>query len=65
WCEEHTQAFIALKLALLSEPVLKGPKFDGTPFIVTSNGSKHGFGAILTQRFTTTFPSGKMVNRTH
>ena len=35
WKEEHDLAFLRLKVALISEPVLKGPKYDGTPFIVT------------------------------
>ncbi|KIJ19345.1 hypothetical protein PAXINDRAFT_69609, partial [Paxillus involutus ATCC 200175] len=65
WREEHTQVFLALKLVLLLEPILKAPQFDGTPFIVTSDGSKNGFGAVLTQRSTTVLPSGKTVSRTH
>jgi hypothetical protein len=35
WKEEHTKAFIDLKGALTSEPILRGPRWDGTPFIVT------------------------------
>ena len=65
WTEEHTQAFIALKAAMTSEPVLKGPKWDGTPFIVTTDGCKDAFGAVLTQRFETVLPSGKVVSRLH
>lgn len=65
WTEEHTRAFIALKAAMTSEPVLKGPKWDGTPFIVTTDGCKDAFGAVLTQRFDTVLPSGKVVSRLH
>ena len=65
WNEEHTKAFLTLKAAMTSEPVLKGPKWDGTPFIVTTDGCKDAFGAVLTQRFETVLPSGKVVNRLH
>ncbi|KIJ15364.1 hypothetical protein PAXINDRAFT_50169, partial [Paxillus involutus ATCC 200175] len=65
WGNEHTQSFLALKTALLSEPVLKSPKFDGTPFIITSDGSKDRFRAVLMQRVTTTLPSGKTVVCSH
>ena len=65
WTDEHTRAFIALKAAMTSEPVLKGPKWDGTPFIVTTDGCKDAFGAVLTQRFETVLPSGKVVSQLH
>jgi hypothetical protein len=58
WKEEHDRAFLRLKVALISEPVLKGPKYDGTPFIVTTDGCKYGFAGMLTQRFTTILPNG-------
>ena len=32
WMDEHTRVFIALKAAMTSELVLKGPKWDGMPF---------------------------------
>ena len=65
WTVEHTKAFIALKAAMTAEPVLKGPKWDGTLFIVTTDGCKDTFGAVLTQRFETVLPSGKVVTRLH
>jgi hypothetical protein len=34
WRREHDQAFLRLKISLTSEPVLRGPKYDGTPFIL-------------------------------
>ena len=65
WKDKHTRAFIALKTAMTSEPVLKGPKWDGTPFIVTTDGCKDAFGAVLTQRFETVLPSGKTMSWLH
>ena len=58
WKKEHGLAFLRLKIALTCEPVLKGPKYDGTPFIVTTDGCKTGFAGMLTQRFTTILPNG-------
>jgi transposase InsO family protein len=65
WTREHMHAFLKLKIALTSEPILKGPKFDGTPFIVTTDGCKFGFAGMLTQRHTTVLPNGKEVSRLH
>lgn len=65
WTVQHIQAFLALKQVLISEPVLQQPKWDGTPFIVTSDGCKEGFGAVLTQVFTTTLPNGHTVTKCH
>jgi hypothetical protein len=50
---------------LISEPILKAPKFDGTPFIITSDGCKDGFCAVLSQRFTTQLTSGDTVTKTY
>ena len=58
WNKDHDRAFLGLKIALTCEPVLKGPKYDGTPFIVTTDGCKNGFAGMLTQRFTTVLPNG-------
>jgi len=44
WTKAHTKAFLALKTVLMSEPILKAPRFDGTPFIVTTDGCMNGFG---------------------
>ena len=65
WTIKHTEAFLKLKSSLISEPVLKGPHFDGSPFIVTSDGSGQGFSRSLAQRFTTKLPNGKVVTRIH
>ena len=58
WKKEHDHAFLQLKVALISEPVLKGPKYDSTPFVVTTDGCKYGFAGMLTQKFTTVLPNG-------
>jgi hypothetical protein len=62
WGAKERTAFVALKVALMSEPVLKGPMFDGRPFIVTTDGSKEGFGGMLCQRFDTVLLDGKAVS---
>jgi hypothetical protein len=65
WKEEHEKAFLGLKIALTNEPVLKGPKFDGTPFVVTTDGCKYGFAGMLSQRHTMVLPNGKEVTHIH
>ena len=49
WTAEHTKTFIALKARLISEPVLSAPVYDGTPFILTTDGSKDAFAGVLAQ----------------
>lgn len=65
WGPRHIEAFMDLKKVLVSEPVLKGPRFNGTPFVVTTDGSQDSFGAILAQKHTSTLPSGKVVTSMH
>jgi hypothetical protein len=65
WTPSCKGAFLKLKEVLTSEPVLKAPHFDGTPFIVTSDGCQEGFGAMLAQHFTKTRPGGKVINKLH
>lgn len=57
--------FLKLKTILMSEPVLHRPDWDGRLFIVTTDGSKDGFGAVLVQRFNNVLPSRKVVRQTH
>lgn len=57
WSNAHDKAFLRLKVALTSKLVLKGPKYDGTLFIVTTDGCKYGFTGMLTQQFTTITPN--------
>ena len=47
WMNTHKNAFLGLKIALTSNPVLKAPLFDGTPFIITADGCQEGFGVML------------------
>ena len=47
WTAEHTKTFITLKAKLISEPVLSAPVYDGTPFILTTDGSKDAFAGVL------------------
>jgi len=65
WTPRHDRAFIKLKRVLTSEPVLRAPKFDSTPFILTTDGCKDSFGAVLSQQFTTTLENGETVTATH
>ena len=57
--------FTQLKHILLEEPVLRAPKFDGTPFILITDASKDGFGAVLAQCFTMTLPDGETKTTVH
>ncbi|QRW08679.1 Retrovirus-related Pol polyprotein from transposon opus [Ceratobasidium sp. AG-Ba] len=50
--DETRRAFVKLKLALTSEPVVRAPVYDGRPFIVSTDGSKYGFGGVLEQEWT-------------
>jgi transposase InsO family protein len=65
WTNVHTKAFLDLKAEMTAEPVLRGPKWDGTPFIITTDGSQDVFGAVLTQKFDYTLPSGKTIRKVH
>ena len=65
WLEDHTKTFIALKARLISEPVLSAPVYDGTPFILTTDGCKDAFAGVLAQRIKSTLPGGKEVTRLH
>ena len=65
WTPEHTKTFITLKAQLISEPVLLAPVYDGTPFILTTDGSKDAFTSVLSQRIKSTLPGGKEVTRLH
>ena len=57
--------FTKLKRVLMSDSVLQAPKFDGTPFVLTTDGCKDGFSAVLLQEFTTTLDNGDTVTKLH
>jgi hypothetical protein len=65
WSPTHEKVFLGLKRLLTSQPVLKAPRFNGTPFIVTSDGCKDGFGAVLAQRSIETLPNSKVTTKLH
>ena len=65
WTLEHTASFLALKKTLTSEPVLKGHKWDGTHFIVMSDGCQDAFGVVLAQQLTMVMPDGWEVTKLH
>ena len=48
WNEELNQIFERLKKALVEAPVLGHPNFD-LPFVVQTDASDAGLGAVLTQ----------------
>jgi hypothetical protein len=61
WNQEHTKAFLDLKAALVTRPILQAPKYDGSPFVVTSDGCQEGLAAVLSQRTRIQRPSGKWI----
>ena len=65
WDQNHTKTFLALKAHLVAEPVLSSPHYDGTPFILTTDGCKDAFTGVLAQEITTTLPGGKGVRSLH
>ena len=49
WTPDCNQAFVNLKHALCSSPVLRSPNFS-RPFILQTDASERGIGAVLSQR---------------
>ncbi|CAM5084208.1 unnamed protein product, partial [Natator depressus] len=49
WTEKCQKAFNKLKATLTSDPVLRAPDFD-KPFLVTTDASERGVGAVLMQK---------------
>ena len=65
WNQNHTETFLALKACLVAEPILSATRYDGTPFILTTDGCKDAFAGILAQEITTTLPGAKAVRCLH
>ena len=65
WNTEHDKTFVEIKKRLVSEPVLQAPRFDGTHFILTTDGSKDAFAGVLSQRITSVLSGGKKVTWLH
>ncbi|KIK41125.1 hypothetical protein CY34DRAFT_35444, partial [Suillus luteus UH-Slu-Lm8-n1] len=63
WEAKHTTAFLDLKAALVSRPILQAPRYDGSNFVVTSDGCQEGLAAVLSQRVRRQKSSGKWVER--
>ncbi|CAM4425854.1 unnamed protein product [Lepidochelys kempii] len=49
WTGKCQKAFYKLKATLMSDPVLRAPDFD-KPFLVTTDASERGVGAVLMQK---------------
>ena len=65
WKVEHMKKFLEMKKILTSEPVLHGLHFDGSTFVVTSDGCQDAFGAVLSQNFTDVLSNGRSVTKLH
>src|SRR6185369_10926866 len=48
WTESQQEAFDTLKQKLISAPILTYPDFE-KPFVLMTDGSAHGLGAVLAQ----------------
>ena len=48
WTQRHQQAFEQIKSILTSYPILAHPNYD-YPFVIQTDASEHGLGAVLTQ----------------
>ena len=65
WGEEQQKAFLTLKIAMTLAPVLKALQYDGRVFKVVTDGSKKGFGGVLSQEFKTDDPKLKQKKAWH
>jgi hypothetical protein len=65
WMEAHTRVFLDLKIAITSEPILQGPKWDSMPFIVMIDRCKEGFAGVLAQWSAHMKPDRTVVQKWH
>ena len=65
WGEEQRKAFLTLKIAVTSAPILKAPQYDRRVFRVVTDGSKKGFSGVLSQEFETDDPKSKQKKAWH
>ena len=65
WTPPLAKAFLQLKIALTSEPVLKEPKYNGMLFVITTDGCKFGFAEMLSQQHSTILPNEKEQTSLH
>ena len=61
WTPHHQEAFLALKIILLQEPILRSPQYDGGVFRITTDGSGEGLAGWLSQPFKETDKNGEAV----
>jgi hypothetical protein len=65
WMQEHTKAFLDLKTAITSRPILQAPRYDGLHFVVTLDRCVEEFTAVLAQRIKTQTAAGKWMECLH
>ena len=63
WTPRHQEAFLALKIILSQEPLLRSPQYDGRVFRVTTDGSGDGLAGWLSQPFEETDKNGNATTR--
>ena len=56
---------VVVKAALTSEPVLRSPIYDGSPFVIMTDGCMTGFVGVLSQWFKMVLASRETVRRLH
>jgi hypothetical protein len=59
------KTFLNLIIAITSELILRGPRWDSTPFIVTTDGCKDGFAGVLAQQSPHTKANGTVTQKLH
>ncbi|KIK32383.1 hypothetical protein CY34DRAFT_101614 [Suillus luteus UH-Slu-Lm8-n1] len=59
WKIEHTCAFLGLKTAITSRPVVQGPRYNGSPFVLISDGCAEEFTGVLSQKVRMQTPQGQ------